>query len=302
MKVNKFFGLAVLVALLAACSSKEDDAKKYGFSSVEEMTRIQALGFKTQKDYDDDLAKKQAEEERVAAEKRKEEDIKNIETNKKSLLQKVSACGWKSVPESAGFYLGMSYSQVQSFSSANGYHLTCKESAPITGGSVTEMVQKMMNDEFSVNRDWRASDLCETTVDGNEISLFFFKTKQGGEPILAKAYNSLNKYKKYSPVDTYMAAAPVMETLSEKYGFDVDKSNECSVDSGNGYTSKFSLTFARPFPDRMPNQPNIGLFFTVSDKSLIEIGGAITKARDDAAQANKDQSERNNLRNNASKL
>ena len=321
MKLTKLWVLASVITMLAACSSKEDDAKKFGFSSVEEMTRIQALGFESQKDYDDDLATKKAQEDQVAAEKKKEEDLKkqadeergaeekknedalkSIEMGKKLLLQKVSACGWKSVPESAGFFLGMNYSQVQSFASAKGYELTCKESAPITGGSGTEMLEKMLNDEFSVNRDWRASNLCETKVEGNEISLFFFRVKAGGEPILAKAYNSLNKFKKYSPADTYMAATPVMETLSDKYGFNVDSSNQCSIDSGNGYKSNFSVTFARPYPDRMPNQPNIGLFYTVSDKTLIEIGGAITKARDDSAQATKDQSERNNLKNNASKL
>jgi hypothetical protein len=196
----------------------------------------------------------------------------------------------------------MTYSQVQSFASTNGYALKCKESAPITGGTVTEMVQKMMNDEFTVNRDWRASNLCETTIDGNEISLYLFKTKSNGEPILGKAFNSLNKYRKSTPADTYMAAVPVMETLSEKYGFDVDKGNDCSVDSGEGYKNTFSATFARPYPDRSPNQPNISLFFTVSDKAVIEIGGTLTKARDEAVQNTNNQAEKNNLRSNASKL
>ena len=290
------------LSLLLACSSKEDDAKKLGFSSIEEMTTIQAQGFKSKSDFEAHIANKKAEEERIAAEKQKQDDLNAIEGLRKSLLQKVAACGWKSPPESAGFFLGMTLSQAVSFASANGNKINCKESAPITGGSVTEMVQKMLNDEFSVNRDWRASNLCETTIDGNEISLYFFKSIPNGEPLLAKTYNELNKYRKTSPADTYMAANPVISALSEKFGFDVDKSNECSVDSGNGYMSKFRLTFARPFPDRTPSQPNIALFFAASDDSLIQIGGAITKARDDAVQASKEQSERENLRQNASKL
>ena len=294
-------------------AGQEDDAKRLGFISVAEMTSIQAQGFKSKSDYEADIAKKKAEvdrvaaeklkqEELIAAEKQKQEDLIAIDELRKSLTQKVSTCGWKSPPESAGFFLGMTLAQASSFASANGYNLNCKESAPITGGSVTEMVQKMLNDEFSVNRDWRASNLCETRVDGNEISLYFFKTKPNGEPLLAKAYNSLNKYRKSSPADTYMAANPVISALSDKFGFDVNKSNECSVDTGKGYVSKFSITFARPFPDRSPSQPNISLFFTAGDESLIQIGGAITKARDDATQASKEQAERENLRQNASKL
>jgi hypothetical protein len=231
-----------------------------------------------------------------------QEDLNRIDAKRKSLLEKISVCGWKSVPESAGFFLGLTLNEAKTLAAANGYSVTCRESAPITGGSVTEIVQKMLNDEFSVNKEWRASHMCETKVDGNEINLYFFKTKIDGEPLLAKAYNSLDKYVKATPFDTYAAATPIIDTLSEKYGFNVDRGNDCSVDSGNGFTSNFSVTFARPYPDRVPGQPNISLFFTVSDRTLIRIGGAITKERDDAAEASREQSERGKLRNNASKL
>jgi hypothetical protein len=196
----------------------------------------------------------------------------------------------------------MTIPEAKAFANSNGYQLSCRESAPITAGSVTEMVQKMLKDEFTVNRDFRASQLCETKVEGNEVSLYFFKATLDEEPLLAKAYNSLNSFRKNSPMDTYSAATPVMEALSEKYGFDLDKSNNCSVDADNGFTSNFSTIFARPYPDRMPGQPNISLFFTVTNDPLIRLGGAITKQRDDAVQADQSQADKNNMRDKASKF
>jgi hypothetical protein len=231
-----------------------------------------------------------------------QEILGQIAAKKAALLEKVATCGWKSAPESAGYFLGMTIPEAKAFASSNGYQLSCRESAPITAGSVTEMVQKMLNDEFTVSRDFRASQLCETKVEGNNVSLYFFKATPDGEPLLAKAYNSLDSFRKNSPMDTYSGATPVMEALSEKYGFNIDKSNSCSVDAGNGFTSNFSITFARPYPDRMPGQPNISLFFTATNDPLIRLGGAITKQRDDAAEANQSQAEKDNLRNKASKL
>jgi len=232
-----------------------------------------------------------------------EQRPKGIEEIRKFLVSKVAACGWKSAPESAGFFLGMTIPEAKAFADKQGYGLKCRESQPITGSSMSEIVKNSLNDEFSVSREWRASNLCETKVDGNEISLFFFKLTNVGEPLLAKAYNSLDKYVKDYPADTYAAAAPVMDALSEKFGFDVNKGGKtCSIDSGQGYQTQFDVTFARPYPDRTRDQPNISLFFTVTDKNLIKIGGAVTKARDEALKNSKQESERNELRNNASKL
>jgi hypothetical protein len=266
MILKRFFIVGVLLATIIGCSNGSDDNRG---------------------------VKKQAV---------KEEDIRQIEAKRNNLLQKVSACGWRSAPESAGFFLGMSLNEVRTFATAKGYTMTCRESSPITGGSVSELVQKMLNDEFTVNKDWRALHLCETEVDGNEINLYLFKTTSDSEPILAKAYNSLDNYQKSTPFDTYAAATPVLDALSDKFGFDVNRGNDCSIDSGSGYMSNFSVTFARPFPDRTPNQPNISLFFAVSDRELIRIGGAFTKQRDDAAEKNREQSEKSELRGKASKL
>ena len=260
------------LVFISACSPYDDSSKKSGNSGASNKASVS------------------------------QEILGQIAAKKAALLEIVATCGWKSVPESAGFFLGMTIPEAKAFASSNGYQLNCRESAPITGGSVTEMVQKMLNDEFTVSREFRASQLCETKVEGNNVNLYFFKATADGEPLLAKAYNSLNSFRKSSPMDTYSAGTPVMEALSEKYGFDIDKSNSCSVDAGNGFISNFSILFARPYPDRMPGQPNISLFFTVTNDPLIRLGGAITKQRDEAAQTNQTQADKDNMQNKASKF
>jgi len=227
---------------------------------------------------------------------------KGVEEARKALVSKVAACGWRAAPESGGFFLGMTIPDAQTYARQEGYKLECRESKPITGGSVTETVQNMLNDEFSVG-DSRASNLCETKIDGNRISLFFFRPTSSSEPLLAKAYNRLDKFVKNYPADTYYAAVPVMEALSEKFGFDVSKGGKsCSIDSGQGYQSVFKASFSRPFPDRTRDQPNMSLFFTVYDEKLINIGGAVTKVRDESVEKNHREKERNELRGNAPKL
>jgi hypothetical protein len=224
--------------------------------------------------------------------------VETVESFRAALLEKVSQCGWKAVPESGGFAIGMNLALAKQVAAKAKLKLECSDSKPITGGSMSEMVQKMMNDPYKVNGEDRAWTQCTTSIDRNRIFLSFFKTSEKSDVFLGSAYNSLDSYKKTYPFDTVAAASPVKQALTEKYGFPIS-GGSCDIDTGIGYRSKFTTTFSMPFPDRTPQQPNMGLFFVVQDENLIKVGGAITKARDDNASANEEKSQKQDLKRKA---
>lgn len=73
MKILKILFCVSFLALLLACTSKEDDAKKLGFKSVEEMETIQAKGFKTRNDFDTEVERKKSQDEKLLKEKKRNE-------------------------------------------------------------------------------------------------------------------------------------------------------------------------------------------------------------------------------------
>ena len=73
----KLFVVSCLIFLaLGGCSSEVDEAKRLGFSNVEEMTKIQAQGWHTKTQYDQD---KQIVSPQLAADKTNEERIKKLQ-------------------------------------------------------------------------------------------------------------------------------------------------------------------------------------------------------------------------------
>lgn len=57
-KIFKFVFACISFAVLSACNSKDEEAKKLGFSSAEEMNEIHAQGWHTKNRYEEDTAKR----------------------------------------------------------------------------------------------------------------------------------------------------------------------------------------------------------------------------------------------------
>ena len=78
-KVNNFKILNILLSacciiMLSGCSSKDDEAKKLGFSGYEEMEKIKILGFNTKSEYEESIAKKKIQQENLEKLKKEEEE------------------------------------------------------------------------------------------------------------------------------------------------------------------------------------------------------------------------------------
>lgn len=139
---------------------------------------------------------------------------------------------------------------------------------------------------------YQSSDLCTTKVDGNFISLHFFKLSNDSEPILGNINNSLDSYNsKWSDEEL----KPLVEAYSTKFGFNVTNDTYCSIDSGNGYKNNFELYISLP---GLRNPLN----FTVKDNTVIRLGGDYIRNIDKIQKQKDEQTERENLKKNSSKL
>jgi hypothetical protein len=279
------------ITLLAACGPNDKDAKQLGFTSVTEMQEFQALGFKTKKEYENKLAlDKRIEEDKLALDKKIEEEnasLQQIEILRERLTTKVKSCGWKSPPESGKFFLGMTLLEAQRFGMANSSPLSCSNST--TAGKY--------NDSFMVVSgknlySYQSSDLCTTTVDGNNLKLHFFKLSNDREPLLGNIYNSLDSYQSKFFEDELK---PLIKTYSNKFGFNVKETTYCSVESGNGYKNNFEVFIA------LPSISN-SLYFLVQDNAVVQLGGEFMRNVEKIQKQKDEEMERESLNKNASKL